>query len=160
MAITGPVSVDAYNMISSLADNYLKNRDTQQQYRQREEQIGAQQRLADQMRGYGAMGNMGADALRAGDPNLAQYFFSRIPQQMMQRSGQNTGQNPMGSMTRMAPQSAPLPPERPQSLPMPVQTMGYGDFGVPQQNPSAANPHVQFYSADNGHFFPFGNGWR
>ena len=115
MAIKGPVNVDAYNMIASLADNYLKNRDLQQQYREKEAQMTAQENLARGMQSqnpdyYGLAG----DAMRMG--RMAEALqLHRQAAAMGQGNGQGNfgvapaGYPPMGQDGYPMPQGGYIP---------------------------------------------------
>lgn len=72
------VPVDTYSMISSLANNYMKNREMQSQYRQRQSELAAREKLAEEM------GRMNSDprqmaryAQLSGNAQQANIFYNQ-----------------------------------------------------------------------------------
>jgi hypothetical protein len=59
MSIQGPPVIDAYNMIASLADGYLKNRDATRKQRREDDELKAREefaaRVADPVADYRGM---------------------------------------------------------------------------------------------------------
>lgn len=156
MAITGPQNVDVYNMISSLADNYLKNRSLKQAHDKQEEELKARRNLSELMQNNTPSYNMMAsNAAQMGEMGLASRYHAlgmqqgqgqNMPQRLQKRGNSSTPPQQRGYDIG---NRDPSPMEYPYNV-----SLYYNPYSSPEMNPTQIGSYP-YSIRGQGYYAPY-----